>query len=58
MTTEKTIALTRQTFVGKAMSLLSNMLSRFERMLDRSNNHQEFQRIELGNVLEEKKLRS
>ena len=58
MTTGKTIALTRQTFVGKAMSLLSNMLSRFERMLDRSNNHQEFQRIELGNVLEKKKLRS
>ena len=25
----KTIALTRQTFVGKLMSLLSNMLSRF-----------------------------
>ena len=29
MTTEKTIALTRWTFVGKAMSLLFNMLSRF-----------------------------
>ena len=28
MTTEKTIALTRWTFVGKVMSLLSNMLSR------------------------------
>ena len=28
MTTEKTIALTRWTFVGKAMSLLFNMLSR------------------------------
>ena len=28
MTTGKTIALTRQTFVGKVMSLLSNMLSR------------------------------
>ena len=28
MTTEKTIALTRQTFVGKIMSLLLNMLSR------------------------------
>ena len=27
MTTEKTIALTRQTFVGKIMSLLLNMLS-------------------------------
>ena len=29
MTTGKTIALTRQTFVGKAMSLLLNLLSRF-----------------------------
>ena len=28
MTTEKTIALIRQTFVGKVMSLLFNMLSR------------------------------
>ena len=29
MTTGKTITLTRQTFVGKVMSLLFNMLSRF-----------------------------
>ena len=29
MTTGKTIDLTRQTFVGKVMSLLFNMLSRF-----------------------------
>ena len=29
MTTGKTIALTRQTLVGKVMSLLFNMLSRF-----------------------------
>ena len=29
MTTEKTIALSRQTFVGKVMSQLFNMLSRF-----------------------------
>ena len=29
MTTGKTIALTKQTFVGKVMSLLFNMLSRF-----------------------------
>ena len=28
-TTEKTVALTIQTFVGKAMSLLFNILSRF-----------------------------
>ena len=32
MTTGKTIALTRQTFVGKVMSLLFNMLSRFVRV--------------------------
>ena len=31
MTTQKTIALTRQTFVGKVVSLLFNMLSRFVR---------------------------
>ena len=30
MTTRKTIALTRQTFVGKVMSLLFNMLSRLD----------------------------
>ena len=32
MTTVKTIALTRQTFVGKAMSLLFNMLSRLVKL--------------------------
>ena len=38
MTTGKTIALTRQTFVGKEMSLLLNMLSRlFITFLPRSN---------------------
>ena len=38
MTTEKTIALTIQTFVGKVMSLLFNMLNRFVRaFLPRSN---------------------
>ena len=31
MTTEKTVALTRWTFVGKIMPLLFNMLSRFVR---------------------------
>ena len=30
MTTGKTTALTRRTFVGKVMSLLFNMLSRFD----------------------------
>ena len=33
MTTGKTIALTRQTFVGKVMSLLLNMLSRLNMLL-------------------------
>ena len=33
MTTGKTIALTRQTFVGKVMSLLLNMLSRFNHQI-------------------------
>ena len=38
MTTEKTIALTRQTFIGKVISLLFNTLSRFViAFLSRSN---------------------
>ncbi|CAN0210035.1 unnamed protein product [Rangifer tarandus platyrhynchus] len=41
MTTGKTIALTRWTFVGKVMSLLFNMLSRLViTFLPRSNHHQ------------------
>ena len=40
MTARKTIALTRSTFVGKVMSLLFNMLSRFViAFLPRSNYH-------------------
>ena len=40
MTTGKTIALTRQTFVGKVMSLLLNMLSRLViAFLPRSKHH-------------------
>ena len=39
MTTGKTIALTRQTFVGKVMSLLFNMLSRFALAFLPSNKH-------------------
>ena len=40
MTTGKTIALTRQTFVGKVMSLLFNMLSRLAiSLLPRSKRH-------------------
>ena len=39
MTTEKTISLTRRTFVGKVMSLLFNMLSRLvKNFLKRSKN--------------------
>ena len=37
VTTGKTIALTRRTFVGKVMSLLLNMLSRLDIMLDQCN---------------------
>ena len=39
MTTEKTIALTRRTFVGKVMSLLFNMLSRLVITLLPRNKH-------------------
>ena len=39
MTTGKTIALTRQTFVGKVMSLLLNMLSRLVITFLPSNKH-------------------
>jgi len=39
MTNGKTIALTRQTFVGKVMSLLFNMLSRWVTFLPRSKRH-------------------
>ena len=38
-TTGKTIALTRQTFVGKVMSLLFNMLSRLVRTFLSRHNH-------------------
>ena len=37
--TGKSIALTRQTFVGKVMSLLFNMLSRFVKTLLPRNKH-------------------
>ena len=35
MTTGKTLALTRRTFVGKVMSLLFNMLSRLQQYMNR-----------------------
>ena len=38
MTTGKTIALTRLTFVGKVISLLFNMMSRLSWQLDREGN--------------------
>ena len=39
MTTEKTIALTIQTFVGKVMSLLLNMLFRFVKAFLQRSKH-------------------
>ena len=42
MTTGKTIALTRRTFVGKVMSLLFNMLSRL--VINKLNLNEEIQR--------------
>ena len=39
MTTGKTIALTMQTFVGKVMSLLFDMLSRFVKTTTSSSSH-------------------
>ena len=47
MTAGKTIALTRQTFVGKVMSLLLNMLSRLIiTFLPRSKRHDQSERGE------------
>ena len=42
MTTGKTIALTRQTFVGKVMSLLFNMLSRLQFFMSRKSSSFDF----------------
>ena len=53
MTTGKTIALTRQTFVGKVMSLLFNMLSRLVITFLSRNKHPvilEHQKISSANV--------
>ena len=46
MTTGKTIALTRRTFVGKVMSLLFNML--FRNVLTWCHNHMKFRIVSLG----------
>ena len=45
MTTGKTTALTRRTFVGKAMSLLLNMLSRLEESLESPLDCKEIQAV-------------
>ena len=53
MTTGKTTALTIQTFVGKVMTLLFNMLSTFGiAFLPRSNKHRHnFKKIEAGKLI-------
>ena len=48
MTTGKTIALTRWTFVGKVMSLLFNMLSRLAQTVKRLSTMQETRVRSLG----------
>ena len=60
MTTGKTIALTRWTFVGKVMSLLFNMLSRFViAFLPRSKHHLISQlQSPSAVILEHKKVKS
>ena len=61
MTTGKTIALTRQTFVGKVMSLLFNMLSRFViAFIPRSKQRLLISWLQLPSVmiLEPKKIKS
>ena len=60
MTTGKTIALTRQTFVGKVMSLLFNMLSRFVIAFLPGNKHLLISWLQSPSVviLEPKKIKS
>ena len=60
MTTGKTIALTRQTFVGKVMSLLFNMLSRLAIAFPPGNKHLLISWLQLPSavILEPKKLKS
>ena len=59
MTTGKTIALTRQTFVGKVMSLLLNMLSRFVIAFLPRSNHLLISRLQLPSavILESNKMK-
>ena len=60
MTTGKTIALTMQTFVGKVMSLLFNMLSRFVRAFLPKSKHLliSWPQSTLLVILEPKKVKS
>ena len=60
MTTGKTIALTRQTFVGKVMSLLFNMLSRLVIAFLPSNKHLLISRLQSPSavILEPPKIKS
>ena len=60
MTTGKTIALTRQTFVGKVMSLLFNMLSRFVIAFLPRSKHLLISRLQSlsAMILEPKKIKS
>ena len=59
MTTGKTIALTKQTFVGKVMSLLFNMLSRLViTFLPRSKHLLIWLESPSAEILESKKIKS
>ena len=60
MTTGKTVALTRQNFVGKVMSLLFNMLSRFVIALLPRSKHLLISRLQSPSavILEPKKIKS
>ena len=60
MTTGKTIALTRQTFVGKVISLLFNMLSRFVIAFLPRTTHLLISRLQSPSavILESKKIKS
>ena len=60
MTTRKTIVLTRQTFVGKVMSLLFNTLSRFVIAFLPRSNYLLISRLQLSSavILKPKKIKS
>ena len=60
MTAGKTIALTRRTLVGKVMSLLLNMLSKFVRVFLPRSKHLLISRLQSPSavILEPKKIKS